>query len=221
MKRIALCLTIAALTAHGSSQLQGQILPLNDWGSFGVVGGVLAPQTTFADPSGGESKLESGFALGATATVWPTRGRLGIKAQVVRSETDGTNTIVPLAALAVNDPVQWIVTGEAIVRQPVDFGAVVGFPYLSVGVGGKQYNWAVSVHQEDRFFLWTAALGAEARPSLLGRLALNFEARTFLSKFRAFGIEDTESWEPGFYGGNVDGVNNFDLLFSTGLFFVF
>ena len=29
------------------------------------------------------------------------------------------------------------------------------------------------------------------------------------------------AWEPGFYGGNIDGVNNFDLLFSTGLFFVF
>ena len=51
--------------------------------------------------------------------------------------------------------------------------------------------------------------------------ALSFEARNYLSKFKAFGIEDPESWEPGFYGGNIDGVSNHDLLFTTALAWVF
>jgi hypothetical protein len=214
-------LVTVLLVAVSSDRLSSQVLPGNDFGTFSLHAGVLAPLTTFEDPSFGESKLESGFALGASITTWPTRGRWGFRAQLIRSRTDGTNAQYEFAPLAVNDPTQWIVTGEFALRQPMDLGALAGFPYVSAGVGAKQYNWTDAVHQEDRFLAWTFALGAELRHSALGPFALSLEARNYFSKFKAFGIEDADSWEPGFYGGNIDGVNNHDLLFTTALGWVF
>jgi hypothetical protein len=219
MKRLNVCLTVGLLLA-ASAPLSAQVLPGNDWGAVTVHAGLLSPQTKYQDASFGESWFESGFAVSASAVVWPTQGRLGIRTQLVRSRTDGANASFPLAPIAVNDPVQWIVTGEGVFRLPVDFGSLAGFPYLSAGVGLKQYNWATSVHQEDRSFLWTVGLGADARHRLLGPFALNVEGRAYFSKFKSFGIDDG-TWEPGFYGGTVGGVATRDFLLSTGLSFVF
>jgi hypothetical protein len=218
MTRLTVCLTVGVLLS--AAPVGAQLLPGNDYGSVTVHAGLLSPQTKYRDASFGESWFESGFALSASATAWPTRGRWGVRAQLVRSKTDGSNATFPLAPIAVNDPTQWIVTGEAIVRLPMDFGSLAGFPYLSAGVGAKQYNWAVSVHQEDRSFLWTVGLGADMRHSLLGRFALNVEGRAYFSEFKFFGVDDG-TWEPGFYGGEVGGVGTRDFLFSTGLSFVF
>jgi hypothetical protein len=221
MPRIRVCLTLAILSsALLRAPVGAQVLPGNDVGSVGVQVGLLAPQTKYTDASFGQSWFESGFAVSATATVWPTRGNWGFRAQLTRSRTDGTNASFPLAPIAVNDPTQFLLTGEFAIRRPVDFGSLVGVPYLSAGVGAKQYNWAVSVHQEDRSFLWTVGLGTEVRHGLLGPFALTLDGRAYFSKFKSFGIDDG-TWEPGFYGGTVGGVATRDFLFSSGLSFVF
>jgi hypothetical protein len=221
MTRLTVCLIVGALlAARPHDPLGAQILPGNDFGAVTVHAGFFSPTTKYHDTSFGESWFERGFAVSASAVAWPTESWWGIRAQLVRTKTDGRNASFPLAPIAVNDPTQWILTGELAARKSVDFGTLVAIPYLSAGIGGKQYNWAVSVHQEDRSLLWTAGLGAEARHSMLGPFALSVEGRMYLSKFKSFGIDDG-TWEPGFYGGKVGGVGTRDFLFSTGLSYVF
>jgi hypothetical protein len=209
----------AVFLAVGASA-SAQTLPGSDHGSFTVHVGLFSPTTTYRDASFGESSLQSALATGGSVTTWPTAGNWGIRAQVIRSKTEGYNAQHEFAPLAVNDPTQWLVTAEAVVRKPMTSGSVSWFPYLSAGVGGKQYNWAVAVHSEDRFFLWTLATGFDVRHRLLGPLAFTGEARGYFSEFHGFGIDDG-TWEPGFYGGKVGGVATRDLMFTTGFSLVF
>jgi len=218
------------LVIHPGSELNGQLLrdaplPGQDFGSARLHLGMLAPLTTFTDDMYGESSFESGFAVGASVLVWPFQGRLGLGANLMRSSTEGTNSQYEFAPIALNDPVQWLFTGDVVVRHLMDNFS--GFPYVSAGVGLKQYNWAVSIHSEDRFFLWNLAAGLELRPSALGPFALSAEVRSYHSKFIGFGIDDG-TWEPGtnanpawpgigFYGGVVGGQSNHDLLFTTAI----
>lgn len=212
------------LTLLSGSELRAQWRPAprpgEDWVSARVHFGMLAPTSTFTDPSFGESSFQSGAALGLSVMTWPWQGRLGFGAQVFRSQTDGYNAEHELAPLALNDPVQWIFTTDVSLRHPMESG----FPYVSAGVGLKQYNWAVSRHKEDRFFVWNLAAGFEYRPRVLGPFGLAAELRSYHSKFKGFGIDDG-NWRPGtearpgigFYGGVVGGQANHDLLFSAGL----
>src|SRR5262245_23146083 len=110
MRRVNVCLTVALLlAARPSIPLHAQVLPGNDFGSVTVYAGVLSPRTKYTDASFGQSWFESGLAVSGAATAWPTRGRWGIRAQLVRSKTNGVNASFPLAPIAVNDPTQWIV----------------------------------------------------------------------------------------------------------------
>jgi hypothetical protein len=179
--------------------------------------GLLAPMTTFDDPSFGESGFANGMAIGVSAAAWPLLGgHIGLRAQVTRSRTEGENTVSELAPLAMNDPTVYLYTAEVAARYPMNMGALSGFPYIAVGVGGKHYTWAISAHKVSRFSALTAAVGYEARPASLGPFGINAEFRAFRSGFRAFGIDDG-TWEPGPYGGKVGTVDNLDLSFTTGL----
>lgn len=220
MMRAATFAAVVLLAVSSTVRASAQTLPGSDYGSLTVHLGLFSPQTTYTDASFGESSFASALATGFSASTWPTQGRWGIRVQLVRSKTDGQNAQFPFAPIAVNDPTQWILSGDFQYRFPMDFGSVAGFPYLSAGVGAKQYNWAVSVHQEARSFLWTAAGGFDLRHRFLGPLALTAEARAYFSKFKSFGIDDG-TWEPGFYGGDVGGVATRDFMFSTGLSVVF
>jgi hypothetical protein len=225
MRRIG-CTAFALLAIIISPpQASAQLLrpapvPGNDWGSARFNLGLFAPLSTFTDPTYGESSFKSGAAVGASVVTFPWQGRLGFGAQLYRSRTDGHNDQYEFAPLAVNDPVQWIFTGDVVVRQPMDFG----YPYLAGGIGLKQYNWAASRHKEDRFFVWNAAAGLEYRAQVLGPFGLNAELRFYRSSFIGFGI-DGGNWRTGpeaipgygFYGGVVDGQPNNDLLFTLGL----
>lgn len=187
--------------------------PAGDAGSVTLGVGVLAPRTTFRDPSFGESGFENGLAVGVSAVTWPLLDRrLGLRATLVRSETDGRNETSELAPLAVNDPNVYLFTAEVAARYPT----AAGYPYLSAGYGVKHYTWAVSAHEASRFGAWTVAGGYVLRAAALGRFGVVAELRGYRSEFRAFGIDDG-SWEPGPYGGEVGGVANLDLLLTTGL----
>lgn len=228
MTRVAFKGALALLLAIGSaSELSAQLGNAaavgDDWGSLGVNLGLFAPMTTFEDDQFGESSFENGGAIAVTGTAWPLYGRrLGVKVGIVRSETEGYNETSEFAPLPANDPTQWLLTAEAVGRIPM----ASGFPYVSLGAGMKQYNWANAVHDEDRFLAITGSLGYEFRPRQIGPVGFNAELRGYYSKFRGFGIDDgtwevgtpaIEGQDIGFYGGKVGGVNNFDVLFSTGL----
>jgi hypothetical protein len=216
LKAAAYAAVFLAMAAGASAQR----LPGSDHGSVTVHLGLFSPLTTYTDASFGESSLQSGIATGGSVTSWPTGGKWGFRAQIVRTTTEGQNAQYELAPLVVNDPEQWLVTAEAVVRKPMESGSVAWFPYVSAGVGGKQYNWAVAVHSEDRFFLWTLAAGFDVRHRVLGPFAFTGEARGYFSEFVGFGIDDG-TWEPGFYGGKSGGVPTRDLMISTGFSLVF
>ncbi len=191
-----------------------------DFGSVRINGGVLAPTSTFNDEMYGESSFATGPALGVSVLVWPWQGRLGFGANLVRSSTDG-EAEVELAPMALNDPTQWHFTTGLAYRLPYD----TWYPYVAAGVGMKQYNWKMSRHKEDRFFVWDVAAGAEFRPDILGRFGFSTEVRSYHSKLIAFGIDDG-TWKPGtqanpawpgigFYGGVVGGQRNHDLLITA------
>lgn len=205
---------------QASAQFRPAPVPGDDWGTARIHFGLFSPLSTFHDDTYGESSFKSGAAIGASVMTFPFQGRLGFGAQLYRSRTDGHNAEHELAPIAVNDPVQWVFTGDVVLRQPMDFG----FPYVAGGVGLKQYNWATSRHREDRFFVWNAAAGLEYRAQALGPFGLTAELRYYRSSFIGFGIDDG-TWEPGreaipgvgFYGGVVGGQPNNDLLFTLGL----
>jgi len=200
-----------------SAQLPSGPAPGNEIASVDVKLGMLSPQTTFTDESFGESSFDNGLAVGFSAAAWPLLDRrVGIKGQVVRSKTEGTNSISEFAPIAINDPTVYLYTLEVAIRHPMEMGSLSGFPYLSLGYGGKHYTWAVSQHREDKFIAWTGAAGYELRLTAMGAFGLTAELRGYQSNFRAFGIDDG-TWEFGHYGGNVGGVKNVDLLFSTGV----
>ena len=187
--------------------------------------------TTFDHDMAGEpaqSSFNSGIAVGASANAWfAFDRRLGVRVKVVRSKTEGENSISDLAPIAVNDPVQWLYTAEFIGRMPMSASLS---PYLSLGAGMKQYNWAQSIHDEERFLTITGSAGVEVRPAALGRFGFTAELRGYQSEFKAFGINDG-SWETGtparegtnigFYGGVTKGPSNIDLLLSTGFSYAF
>ena len=232
MKRAAALCAIALLvggatSTAASAQLGAPLRIGEDWASLGIEAGLFSPLTTFTDDSYGESKFNSAMSLSASAAVWPMFSRqVGIRVKLTRSETDGENSTSELAPIAVNDPTQWIATTELVGRRPMQFGSMDAAPFLSFGAGLRQYNWAVSVHDESRFFTLTAATGIEIRPAALGPVGFTAELRGYRSKFRAFGIDDG-TWETGtparegtnigFYGGVVGGVDNHDLVLSAGL----
>ena len=208
---------LAVLTPNLGS---AQTLPGNDHGSIAVHLGLFSPTTTYTDRSYVESSFESGLATGFSVTTWPTSGNWGFRFELVRSVTNGHNAQFEFAPIAVNDPTQWLFSGEFALRRPMELGSLSTSPYISAGAGAKQYNWKVSVHQEDRSFLWTAGAGLDLRHRFLGPFALQAEARGYLSKFKFFGIDDG-TWEPGFYGGEVGGVSTRDFMISTGFAMVF
>ncbi len=227
------CAIAGALLMGARSAAEAQLLgeaPLagSDWVSLSLDVGLLAPTSTFEDSSFGKSSFASGAALGASVMAWPFQGRLGVGARLVRSQTDGENESSALAPLVVNSPVQWLFTGELSMRHPIVRNTFSGFPYVSAGAGLKQYNWAKSVHKEDRFFLWSLGAGVEIRPDAIGPFGINLDLRSYHSKLIAFGIDDG-TWRPGtearpgigFYGGVVGGQRNHDLLLTTGLSFAF
>jgi len=229
MKRLARAgALVSLLLAAGSAGVHAQFaegpLPGSDWVSLSLDFGLLAPTSTFEDATFGQSSFKSGAALGASVMAWPFQGRLGVGARVVRSQTDGENSQFDLAPLVVNSPVQWLFTSEVSFRHPMVREGFSGFPYLSAGAGLKQYNWAKSVHKEDRFFLWSVGGGFELRPRALGPLGLTLDVRSYHSELIAFGIDDG-TWKPGtealpgigFYGGVVGGQSNHDLLLTTGI----
>jgi hypothetical protein len=214
---------LAALTCtlEASAQFRPAPLPGNDWGTARINVGLFRPLSTFHDDTYGESRFESGAAIGASVLAFPWQGRLGFGAQLFRSRTDGSNEQHEFAPLAVNDPVQWVFTADVVLRQVMD----AGYPYVSAGAGLKQYNWATSRHREDRFFVWNLAAGYELRANALGSFGLNAELRYYRSSFIGFGI-DGGNWRPGdqlarpgvgFYGGVVDGQPTSDLLLTLGL----
>lgn len=215
-------LTIISSATESAAQFRPAPRPGNDWGTARVNVGVFAPLSTFHDDTFGESSFQSGAAVGVSVLTFPFQGRLGFGAQIYRSRTDGSNEQSELAPIAVNDPVQWVFTADVALRQMMD----IGYPYVAVGGGLKQYNWAVSRHKEDRFFVWNLATGFDLRADALGSFGLNAELRYYRSSFIGFGI-DGGNWRPGddqatipgygFYGGEVDGQPNNDLLFTLGL----
>jgi len=217
---------VAMATAPGiSAQLSAGPSVGDEVASFAIHFGMLAPVTKFDDPTGGQSSLESGASFGASALAWPYE-RIGVRVKVMRSSNSGTNDQFPYAPLAVQEATQWFLTGEVVVRQPFDTGTFSGFPYLSAGVGGKQYFWSAALHDEERYFAFTGAGGIDLRHASLGRFGLNAEVRAYRSNFNSFGINGG-NWrvgtpanplEPvGFYGGVTDDVTNWDVLFTTGI----
>jgi hypothetical protein len=206
------------IAATAGAELHAQAAaPGHDIASVGLKLGLLSPRTTFDDASFGESSFSEGLAYGVAVNTWPMLGRrVGIRGQLVRSETAGENSTSDFAPIAINDPTVYLYTLELAVRQPVELGSLTGVPYLAAGYGGKQYTWAVSQHKTSRFGAWTAAGGLELRPTALGAFGVSTELRAYGSEFRAFGIDDG-TWEDGFYGGKVGGVDNLDLLLSTGI----
>jgi hypothetical protein len=220
MMRPVLSMAAAVLLlAASASTLSAQLAvpePGREIASVAVKLGVLSPRTTFNDASFGESSFEEGMAVGVAVSAWPLLGRrVGFRGQLMRSQTDGENSTSELAPIAVNDPNVYLYTLELAVRQAMSLGAVSGAPYLSAGWGGKQYSWAVSQHKTSRFATLTASTGVELRPRALGAFGVNAELRAYSSHFRAFGIDDG-SWSPGFYGGEVGGVENLDVLLTVG-----
>ncbi len=213
----------AALEAH-AQVLRPAPAPGEDWGTVKLDLGMLAPLSTFTDDQFGESSFNSAGAFGASALFWPWQGRLGVGAKLIRSHTEGHNAEHEFAPIAVNDPVQWLFTGEVAVRHLMERAGMDLFPYVAVGLGLKQYNWKRSVHDEDRFFLWSVGGGVELRPAALGPFGVTLDLRSYHSEFIGFGIDDG-TWEPGtearpgigFYGGVVGGQSNHDLLFTAGL----
>jgi hypothetical protein len=233
--RIAASVAIAVLLSlQPSANLHAQLFgdapaPGQDFGSARLNLGLLSPLSTFTDPSFGESSFASAPTIGASVLVWPWQGNLGIGAQLFRSKTDGENETSEFAPIAVNDPVQWFLSAELAYR----FLSVVdsGFPYLSAGVGLKQYNWATyGPHRETRNVTWGFGGGFEVRPAAIGPLGLTVDVRSIHSSFIAFGIDggnwEKGDWEPnapglGKYGGIVDGQANHDLFITAGLTFPF
>ncbi|MEX2570736.1 MAG: hypothetical protein WD737_05475 [Gemmatimonadota bacterium] len=226
---LALFLTIGA-----TSELRAQVAIGDDWGSAGARIGYFAPISTFEDRQfGGENSFGNAFAIGATASVWPMFDhRVGFRAEIVRSATDGKNSQTEFAPIALNDPVQWLYSLELLARQPM--GTIA--PYVGVGAGFKQYNWAVSLHDEDRSFLWSVAGGLEVRPGV-GPFGLTVDLRSYQSKFQGFGVNDGD-WSPGgpdniarptpegmtdigFFGGETGGLSNMDLMLSTSISYTF
>ena len=220
------CAVLALLTTmssafEASAQFRPAPRPGSDWGTARISFGVFPPRSTFHDDTFGESRFESGAAVGVSVLTFPFQGRLGFGAQLYRSRTNGTNEQYEFAPIAVNDPVQWVFTADVALRHMMD----VGYPYVAGGAGLKQYNWATSRHKEDRFFVWNVAAGFDLRAQALGSFGLNAELRYYRSSFIGFGI-DGGNWRPGdriaipgygFYGGEVDGQPNSDLLFTLGL----
>ena len=213
-------LSAAALLLASASALHAQLAvpePGREIASVAVKVGLLSPRTTFTDAAFGESGFREGMAVGVAVSAWPLLGRrVGIRGQLVRSHTDGENSTSELAPVAVNDPNVYLYTLELAVRQPLSVGGVSGAPYLSAGWGGKHYSWAVSQHKTSRFAALTAATGVELRPASLGAFGVGAELRAYGSRFRGFGIDDG-NWSPGFYGGEVGGVRNVDVLGTVGV----
>lgn len=193
--------------------------------TFSVDFGAFSPMTTFEDEMFGESGFETGAAIGVSAAAWITE-RIGVRAKVLATRTDGTNETSDLAPIAVNDPNQWSFTAEATARQPFESASFSVYPYIALGAGMRHYTWAAARRNEDKFFALTGALGAELRPAALGPFGIVGEIRGYRSQFRAFGIHGG-NWRPGtraregtdigFYGGVVDKLWSHDLLFTVGL----
>lgn len=215
---MALAIGVTALPLSG--QFRDAPSPGQDWGTARIHFGLFSPLSTLEDDTFGRSSFDRGTALGVSVMTFPFQGRLGFGAQLFRSRTDGQNEQYEFAPIAVNDPVQWVFTSDVVLRHLMDRG----YPYLAVGAGLKQYNWAVSRHKEDRFFAWNVAAGLEYRAPFLRSFGVAAEVRSLHSKFIGFGI-DGGNWRTGrearpgqgFYGGVVDGQPNHDLLFTLGL----
>lgn len=220
-----------ALIAAPPTQVAAQD---DTWASLGVSFGAFSPQTTFTDPSFGESNFEGASAIGFSARAWP-HSNFGIGIDVTRSKTDGTNSTSDLAPIAVNDPSQWSFISELVGRTSFEVGGVAVDPSLSAGVGIRYYIWSLAIQDESMFLVLTGSLGAEIRPEALGPFGITAEVRGYRSKFEAFGINGG-NWRPGtparpvdpavgtdigFYGGVVDKVWSHDVLLRLGIAFNF
>src|SRR5688572_13038050 len=103
MNRLLLFLAVAlwvGLAAPASAQLFIGPPVGDEIASVNLKFGLLAPQTTFTDPSFGESSFANGAAFGLAASTWPLLNRrLGLRGHVVRSQTDGENATSAFAPI--------------------------------------------------------------------------------------------------------------------------
>jgi hypothetical protein len=231
VRGVLVAATVVLLAASSARDANAQgALDREEWATFGVEFGRFAPRTTFQDATFGESSFRAASAIGFSAAAWPHR-RVGLRFKVARSQTDGTNESSEYAPIAVQDPTQWSFTGEITGRHGLEMGTLSVLPYIALGAGMRHYTWQAARHNESKFFTWTAAGGADIRPSALGPFGISVEVRGYRSVFNVFGINGG-NWRPGtaarpvdddvgtdigFYGGVVDSVWSHDFMFTIGL----
>ncbi|MDR0788354.1 MAG: hypothetical protein LBG44_10905 [Gemmatimonadota bacterium] len=212
MKR-ALLLVLPILALAGAPDVSAQVSITEERGALFLKGGLIAPMTTFQDDDYGETSYANGAGYGVGAMVWPALGgKGGLIVNILRGKTDG-KADDPNAPIVINSPTIYLVTAEAAFRLPMS----MGYPYLSLGYGMKQYTWVNVPKQNMRDGALTGSVGYELRMPSLGAWGVNFELRGYRTNYRAFGVHGEVKDINGPMGGTIDGVPYTDLMFTTGV----
>jgi opacity protein-like surface antigen len=164
------------LSGSGVSAQWSAGVPGEDIGSITLTAGSLSASDKLPTGAG----FASGFALGASAAVWPFR-YLGFRANIARAKTDGQEG-TEFSSISFERPTVYLYSADMALRLPL--GKVV--PYIAGGYGGKHYDWSINRTNAgsagSTSFSWTMAGGAEFRSS--GVFGLRVEVLRQRSEFK-------------------------------------
>lgn len=189
MKR---ALTVAAaafaLSAFTGSELAAQWdagLPGDDVASLTLHLGAVAPTTTF--PDGGS--YGTGIGGGISGIYW-FHDWVGLRGSFLLGKTPGQpSPTSDFEKQAGNEnPTVWYYSGDFLIRYPhlSSAGSFAWFPYVGIGMGGKQYRWENQWTGFYRDYTYTTnyALGVDLRPADSPWYGFALEARLFRSTYK-------------------------------------
>ena len=218
MVKALVCAGVAlVLGGFSGSGLQAQSA-----GSVGIDVGLFSPRSTFHDGSYPGNTFESAIAYGATATLWFDRSYVGIRGRLLITDVNGVNPNAP-TAISENDPKILLLSSQLALRYPMEGASFNVSPYVAGGVGVKAYYWKRRV-QAAYALTWPASIGVEIQPNSFGSLSFNVELSRIQSQFYFLGVERADPNDPnreGFYGGDIIGETNVDLMFGVGVAWTF
>lgn len=168
------------LSGSGVSAQWDAGVPGEDIGSITLTAGSVLEGSKLPDGA----SFASGFALGASAAVWPFR-YLGFRGNIARAKTDGQEG-TEFSSVSFERPTVYLYSADLALRYPLVGESFSVVPYIAGGYGGKHYNWSINRTNAGSAgrtsFSWTMAGGAEFRSS--GVFGLRVEVLRQRSEFK-------------------------------------
>ncbi len=187
--RLFSAVSVAAVLSLGAPiAISAQAEPGEDRFTLSLVGGSFHP-TSELQIGENYNRFDEAWSVGGAATLWATRN-LGVRASLLWAPSEAIAVPGRGATFEGEDPRFLSYSGDILFRFPLE-SDFHWYPYLLVGVGGKQYSFETLDSQTH--LAGSLGTGFEVRFGEASNWGFGGELRSILSSFDSFGFDETQN----------------------------